>query len=1205
MKTLHTTDFDAISLKVASPEVIREWSFGEVTKPETINYRTGKSERNGLFDERIFGPEKDYECACGKYRRIRYQGIICDKCGVEVTKAIVRRERMGHIELASPVAHIWFLKNIPSRIALILGLQTQNVEKVVYFAGYIITEVDQKEKDQVLKNLDVEYKQKAHATTDDKTLEKLKELLTNSKKEIDELAPWNVLDEATYHRYSLKYGAAFKAEIGAEAIHNIFKNLNLEELVKKVEERLEKGPTVEKEKMQKRLSLLRAMIVSGIRPEWMFMTVIPVIPPGLRPMVALEGGRHATSDVNDLYRRVINRNNRLKKLIEIGAPEVILRNEKRILQEAVDSLFDNSARNDQGAAMSLTQKRQLKSLSDNLKGKQGLFRQNLLGKRVDYSARSVIVVGPQLRLEQCGLPKHMALELFKPFVISKILARELAFNIRGANKLIEEKTPEVWAILEEVIMGKYVLLNRAPTLHRLGIQAFMPILIEGNAIQLHPLVCSAFNADFDGDQMAVHLPLSEEAQREARELMAANKNILKPGSGDATVSEKLLDIVLGAYVMTKIVEGEKGEGKIFPSPNAAITAHDFGELGYRALVKVLPTDSPKYAKFEGKVFETTVGRLLFNSALPSDYPFINKEIRKKSMGPIVEELIDLYGIEAVSAIMDKIKNFGFKYVTKAGITWGIDEVQVAKGKTEMIEEGHTRVAEVQNQFNDGLLSDEERYEKTIEIWNDIIARIKKAVPDSLKLHSSVDDMVKSEARGSIGQVAQMAGMKGLIINNTGRVIDYPVIPSYKEGLSPIDYFVTTHGARKGASDTALNTAKAGYLTRRLVDVAQDILISEEDCGTKEGLTIHRKTASGIEIPLTKNIFGRVLAQDVVTKDGTVLFKRGHLLNKLDGQKIDAAEIQEVAVRSPLICKTLHGVCKKCYGQDLGRNKMIELGETIGIVAAQAIGEPGTQLTMRTFHAGGVAGVDITQGLPRVEEIFETRTPKSPAVISQYDGEVSSVKENGREKIITVLLAEHESRGKNKGKEMEYVVPFRRMPLVKAGDKVAKGQLLTDGSADLYDLFTYAGREITQEYIVNEVNKVYELQGAAVNRKHLEVIIRQMFSRKRIKTPGDTGFTQGDVVENYIFSVENLRMKEIGGEEAKAESVVLGITEASLSTQSWLSSASFQNTTRVLINAAVRGTVDVLRGLKENVIIGRLIPAGTNFENSEKIKDAKK
>jgi len=1201
-KTLQTADFDSISLKVASPEVIREWSYGEVTKPETINYRTGKSERSGLFDERIFGPEKDYECACGKYKRIRYQGIICDKCGVEVTKAIVRRERMGHIELASPVAHIWFLKNIPSRIALVLGMQAGQVEKVVYFAGYIVTEVDQREKDALLKSLDNEYKQKAHSTTDDKILEKLKELLVNSKREIDELVPWNVIDELTYHRYSLKYGACFKAEIGAEAIHNIFKKVDLPELAKKVEGMLEKVSSVDRERMEKRLSIIRAMVVSGIRPEWMFMTVIPVIPPGIRPMVALEGGRHATSDVNDLYRRVINRNNRLKKLIEIGAPEVILRNEKRILQEAVDSLFDNTARNEQGAAMSLTQKRQLKSLSDNLKGKQGLFRQNLLGKRVDYSARSVIVVGPQLKLDQCGLPKHMALELFKPFVISKILARELAFNIRGSNKLIEERTPEVWAILEEVIKGKYVLLNRAPTLHRLGIQAFKPILIEGNAISLHPLVCSAFNADFDGDQMAVHLPLSEEAQTEARELMAANKNILKPGSGDATISEKLLDIVLGAYVMTKIVEGGRGEGKIFPSPNAAITAQDFGEVDYCSRIKVLPTESVKYAQFEGKVFETTVGRLLFNSVLPEDYPYMNSELKKKSMTPIVERLVDVYGIEEVSNIMDRIKNFGFKYVTKAGITWSIDEVQVAKEKPALVAEGHARVEEVQNQFNDGLLSEEERYEKTVEVWNDIISRLKKAVPENMKAHSPVDDMIKSEARGSIGQLAQMAGMKGLIINNTGRTIDYPVIPSYKEGLSPIDYFVTTHGARKGASDTALNTAKAGYLTRRLVDVAQDIVVSEEDCGTKDNLVIHRKTASGIEVPLTKNIFGRVLAQDIEIA-GVVVFKKGHLLTKTDGYKIDEAGIESVAVRSPLTCKTLHGVCKKCYGQDLGRNKMIELGETIGIVAAQAIGEPGTQLTMRTFHAGGVAGVDITQGLPRVEEIFEGRTPKNPALISQYDGEITSIKENGREKIITVILDEHESRGKNKGREMEYVVPFRRIPLVKTGAKVKKGQLLTDGSADIHDLFQYAGREVAQEYIVNEVNKVYELQGAPVNRKHLEVIIRQMFGRKKIKIAGNTSFTQGEVVENFIFATENIRVREEGGEEAKGESVVLGITEASLSTQSWLSSASFQNTTRVLINAAVRGTVDVLRGLKENVIIGRLIPAGTSFKdtNTKSIK----
>ncbi len=1201
MKTINTSDFNAISIKLASPDRIRSWSYGEILKPETINYRTGRSERGGLFDERIFGPEKDFECYCGKYRRIRYKDIVCEKCGVEVTRSIVRRERMGHIELASPVAHIWFLRGVPSRISLLLNLPLAQVEKVVYFAGYIVTAVDDKAKAEVLKDLEIEYKTKAKSATDEKTKERLKELFTQAKKELEDLRPWKVLDEATYHKYVLRYGTSFEAGIGAETLYEIFKKINLEDMKKATEELIERANSLEREKAEKRLSLLRSMIASKIRPEWMFLIVIPVIPPGLRPMVALEGGRHATSDVNDLYRRVINRNNRLKKLKEIGAPDVILRNEKRILQEAVDSLIDNSARHGQDAVMSQSQKRSLKSLSENLKGKQGLFRQNLLGKRVDYSGRSVIVVGPQLKLNECGLPKHMALELFRPFVISKILQSELAYNIRGANKLIEDRVPEVWAILEEAIKGKYVLLNRAPTLHRLGIQAFNPILIEGNAIQLHPLVCSAFNADFDGDQMAVHLPLSEEAQTEAREIMAADKNILKPGNGEATVTAKLLDIVLGCYWMTKIIDGSTGEGKFFPSPNTAITAYDFGLVGFRSKIKVLPTGSAKYAQFGGKVFETSVGRLLFNSVLPNDYPFVNKEIERKSLSALIDNLIEKYGVGRIPVILDKLKDFGFSYVSRSGITWGIDDVKVHPKKAEYVAEGRTRAEEVLGQFEEGLLSEEERRQKTIEIWEDIKRKVEKLVPESLEKDGPVYDMVYSGARGSFGQVGQMCGMKGLIINNTGRIIEFPVIPSYKEGLSPIEYFITTHGARKGASDTALNTAKAGYLTRKLVDVSQDVTISEKDCGTKEGRHVHRgESASGIEVPLSKNIKGRVLAEEVKLSDGTV-FKRGALITKEDALRIEQNGIEEVVVRSPLTCKTIQGICQMCYGMDLGRDKMVGLWEAVGIVAAQAIGEPGTQLTMRTFHAGGVAGVDITQGLPRVEEIFERRAPKNPAIVSQWSGEVMAIREEGKEKIIEVLLAEGEFKGKSKDKTAEYTVPFRRNPIVKVGDKIAKGDLLTDGSAALDELFKFAGKEATENYIIHEINKVYELQGASISPKHMEVIIRQMFARRKIRQAGDTNLSVGDTVEHAALIKENARMKELGLAEAKADQLVLGITDASLSTQSWLSAASFQNTTRVLIQASVRGSIDTLRGLKENVIIGRLIPAGSGVRGTEEKK----
>ena len=1200
MKTLNTTEFDYIGLKLASPEQIKEWSYGEVTKPETINYRTGRSERGGLFDEKIFGPEKDYECYCGKYRRIRYKDIICEKCGVEVTRSIVRRERMGHIELSTPVSHIWFLRGVPSRMSILLNISVSDLEKVIYFAGYIITKVHEEEKTAVIDGLEKEYKSKLKNSADDDTREKLKNLLSVTKKEIAEIYEGKVLNEISFHHYSLKYGTCFEANIGAEAIYSIFKNLDLVKLKAHTEAVLEKATGTEKEKMQKRLSLIRAMTYAEIRPEWMFLTNIPVIPPVLRPMVALDGGRHATSDLNDLYRRVINRNNRLKKLKEINAPDVILRNEKRIIQEAVDALIDNSiAKQNDSAAMSQSQKRPLKSLSDNLKSKQGLFRQNLLGKRVDYSGRSVIVVGPTLKLNQCGLPKHMALELFRPFVISKVLQAELAFNIRGANKLIEERTPEVWSMLEEVIQGKYVLLNRAPTLHRLGIQAFNPILIEGNAIQVHPLVCSAFNADFDGDQMAVYVPLSVEAQAEARDLMAANKNLLKPQNGNPIVHPSK-DMVLGSYWMTKSVEGELGEGKYFQSTNMAITAFEYGIVSLRAKIKVLATDKPKYKAFNGGIFETSVGKLLFNSILPPDFAYVSEEMNQKRLSDLVDELIMHYGVDATPPILDKIKQFGFKYSTASGITWGLDNVKVPEEKESIIANGRKLEEEIRGQWSDGLLSDKERYQKIIEIWTGAKKDLEKILPKTLDKNGSAYDLFTSGARGSMGQLIQMSGMKGLIQNNQGKTLEFPIIPSYKEGLSPIEYFVTTHGARKGASDTALNTAKAGYLTRRLVDVAQDVVITEEDCGTKEGKTVSHENISGIEIPLSKNIRGRILAGDLKDATGKVIYKKGFLVTKEEAQVIEKLGFAEVFVRSPLTCKTAHGICQMCYGLDLGRNHLVDLGEAVGIIAAQAIGEPGTQLTLRTFHAGGVAGTDITTGLPRIEEIFEKRIPKNSAVVSQTDGEVVEVKDkDGKEKIIKVLS---DSKMDGKVNEIEYPVLFYRIPVVKVGDKVKKGELLTDGSADIAEIYKYGGKELVEEYIIREINKVYELQSASISRKHTEIIIRQMFSRRKIKDAGETNFSVGDIVENTALIEENERMQKIGGKEAKGDVIVLGITEVSLRTKSWLSAASFQNTNRVLIENAVKGGIDYLRGLKENVIIGRLIPAGTGFKNKTVLKD---
>ncbi len=1206
-KSLDPAQFDLVRLQLASPDKIIEWSYGEVTKPETINYRTQRSEKSGLFDERIFGPDRDYECYCGKYRGIRYKGIVCEKCGVEITRSIVRRERMGHIELASPVSHIWFLRSVPSRIGLILGMTTSDLEKVVYFAGYIVTKIHDSEKDKFMKELDTEYKSKVKTANDDKTKDALKELFVNARADVQSLVPGMVMDEATYHKFAMRYGGIFEASIGAEAIFDILKKIDLAKLQTELEKELENAGAADREKLSKRISLTKQMIKAKLRPEWMFLIRIPVIPPGLRPMVALDGGRYATSDVNDLYRRVINRNNRLLKLKDISAPEVILRNEKRILQEAVDALIDNSIRHSSsaGAAAAMAQKRALKSLSDGLKSKRGLFRQNLLGKRVDYSGRSVIVVGPELNLNQCGLPKHMALELFRPFVISGLLKRELAFNIRGANRLIDDGSKEVWEILEEVIKGKYVLLNRAPTLHRLGIQAFMPILIEGNAIQVHPLVCTAFNADFDGDQMAVHVPLSEEAQMEAREIMASDKNILKPGNNDPTVVAKMLDIVLGCFWVTKSVDGEHGEGKFFESPDAVLVAKNFGAINLRAKIKVLAPDTKKYAAHAGKIFETTAGRIIFNNILPIDYPFVNEEVGRKRVGQIIDDMITLQGAEHVAPMLDKIKTFGFSYATYSGTTWGIDDIMIPPEKADIIKRSKALADTVTEQFNDGLLTEEERIRKHIEVWQHAKSEVEKAIPKSLDKRGSVYDMVTSGARGSLSQITQMAGMKGLISSVSGDTIEFPILSCAKEGLTPIEYFITTHGSRKGLTDTALNTAKAGYLTRKLFVVAQDVVVSEEDCATKDSIIIHKQTASGINIPLSKNIRGRVLAEDV--NIGNVNFKKGHLISKADAQAIEETGVTDVKVRSPLSCKTIRGVCAQCYGLDLGKNHLIDLGEAVGTVAAQAIGEPGTQLTMRTFHAGGTAsqGGDITMGLPRVEEIFEKRRPKSPAVVATVNGTITEVKTVGKEKVIRIMpdiedLTAKTKKNKDTGTEaIEYTFPYRRTSLIRVGDKVKKGDLLTDGSADVDEIFEFGGEERAKDYLISEVGKIYELQGETVSRKHIEIIVKQMFSRRRVKEAGGTNLTEGMVVDDIQLSDENALAKEEGGEPARVERLVMGITETSLSRKSFLSAASFQHTTRVLIANAVRGAEDDLTGLMENIIIGRLVPAGSGFKGSPK------
>ena len=1202
-------DFRAIGLRLASPEEIISWGYGEVTKPETINYRTGKPERDGLFDERIFGPTKDWECYCGKYRRIRYKGVICDKCGVEVTRAIVRRERMGFIKLASPVTHIWFLRGVPSKVGLLLDMSVNDPEKVIYFAGYIITKVDEKARLKALEEIDKEFKSKAKGLPEAEAA-RLREMKDATREELRGLAVHQVLSEVEYHRMARKFGEVFEASIGAEAIRKILERLDLAALRDSLQYDLPNQSPVAQRKTLRRLQTISDMVRVGIRPEWMFLTVIPVIPPDLRPMVQLDGGRYATSDLNDLYRRVINRNNRLKRLFELRAPEVITRNEKRMLQEAVDALIDNSIRRGASPAASQIQRRPLKSLADILKGKQGRFRQNLLGKRVDYSGRSVIVVGPDLELSQCGLPKKMALELFKPFVIRKLIEKEVAHNIRGAGKLIEDQNPQVWAALEEVIAGRAVILNRAPTLHRLGIQAFYPVLIEGDAIQIHPLVCPAFNADFDGDQMAVHLPLTDEAQEEAQTIMLSSHNLLKPATGDPIVNPTQ-DIVLGSYFATLIREGKPGEGKVFASEEEALIAYNFGHVDLQARIRVripLPKlsdvegmspagQSPKSAvppskrNIGSEIIETSVGRILFNRELPVDFPYVNQELRNRDLAEIVTRIIKRYGIQGTPAILNRIKKFGFEFATRSGISWGIEDLRLPPEKQELIRVAREEVAVIRGQYQQGLLTDQERYNRIVEVWQGVVDKITKLVPQALDPQGSIYTMVDSRARGSWTQIRQMAGMKGLVVNPAGRIIELPVLSSYKEGLNVLEYFISTHGARKGTADTALRTSAAGYLTRRLVDVAQDIIVVETDCRSKEGREITREGSAEINKTIGQRAFSRALFEDAVDPDGKTVLKAGTMIGYDETKLLNEKNVSRVVVRSPITCRSLRGVCQVCYGYDLGNNDVVRIGEAVGIVAAQAIGEPGTQLTMRTFHVGGVAGGgDITTGLPRVEEIFEARPPKWRAVVSDVDGEVLEVAVEGRERVIKIQTA-----GKKEVREIRSAQ--NSAALVAVGAEVKRGMVLTEGHADLRELFRYAGRQATERYVVREVQKIYSLQGAPIHDKHIEVIVRQMFSRVRIKSAGDTEFTPGEVIEKREFRRINRRMVRAGAQPAKAVQLLMGITRVALTTSSFLSAASFQETARVLIDTAIRGKKDYLRGLKENVIIGRLIPAGTGYRKT--------
>jgi DNA-directed RNA polymerase subunit beta' len=1186
---LKTQDITAIRIKLASPNEILSWSRGEVLKPETINYRTQRAERDGLFCERIFGPEKDYECACGKYRKIRYKGIICDRCGVEVTKSIVRRERMGHIKLAAPVAHIWFLRGVPSRIAMVLDAPAQQIEKVVYFSNYIITSVDEKAKEIKIKEIGDEYKRKIaeikERTKNEKTktnenIEKLNQSKDALLTEIESIKPLKIISELEYQDLSLKFGEIFDAGTGAETLRKIFEKINLEELFKELKEKIKNTQSIARKKLLIRMKLIQGMIKVGIRPEWMFLEIIPVLPADLRPIVQLDGGRYASSDLNDLYRRIINRNNRLKYLLEIKSPEVIIRNEKRMLQEAVDALIDNKMRKSKSTTTATTGgRRVLKSLSDMLQGKQGRFRQNLLGKRVDYSGRSVIVVGPKLKLDQCGLPKKMALELFKPFVIRGIIEKELAYNVKGASRLIDEQTDEVWAILEEVVSGKYVLLNRAPTLHRLGIQAFKPILIEGEAIRIHPMVCKGFNADFDGDQMAVHLPLSKEAQKEAEERMLSSKNLLKPATA-IPITIPTQDIILGCYWLTKIKKGELGEGKIFSDEKEAILAYDLKNVSPRALVRV---------RINNQLIETSVGRILFNEVLPKEISFINDVINSKKMESIVSQIIEVCGVEKSQEHLDNIKELGIESATLSGISWGMDDLVLPKEKKKIIDDAEKEVEKIENHYQKGLLSLEEKRINVIEVWQGVKSEVEKLVPQKLSEFGPVFSIIDSGSKGSWSQPAQMAGMKGLVSNPSGQIIELPVKRSFKEGLDVLEYFISTHGARKGTVDTALRTSTAGYLTRRLVDVAHDFVVYDEDCGDRKGIIITKKEAEELNQDFAMKILGRVVLEDIKNSKDEVLVKRGELIDWNSVEKIKKDDsIQKIRVRSPLSCKLLRGVCRKCYGWDLGKGKMVECGEAVGVIAAQAIGEPGTQLTMRTFHTGGVASAsDITQGLPRVEEIFENRNPKIEAILSDVEGKILEIDEtNGIIKIET-------KDEKNKKQVIE--IKTTSKILAKANEKVDVGQKLTEGSVDLEKYFKINGTEKTQRYILREIQKIYASQGAKIHDKHVEAIVRQMFSRIKISEPGDTLWTQGEVVESPIFEEENARLEKEGKNPAKGKTILLGISRVSLSTNSFLSAASFQQTSRVLIKASLDGRVDPLRGLKENVIIGKLILAGTGFK----------
>jgi len=1275
-----TIDFDAIRISLASPEQIVSWSHGEVTKPETINYRTQKPEKDGLFCERIFGPTRDWECYCGKYKKIRYKGIICDKCGVQVTRSIVRRERMGHIKLASPVTHVWYLRGVPSRLGLYLGLSVRDIEKVVYFASFIIKKVDEKAKEEILTKMKEEFESfkkeveeewekrkkgldkeiaieiKKNPQEDEKSVarrvrnyfrqwqeemeekkKEMKEAYEDAKEEVSRIEKYNIISEARYIDLKRKYGDFFEAGIGTEAILDLIKEIDINELAKSLERKKEKAAGQRRKKIMKRLRFVRGLIKAKINPAWMILTHIAVIPPDLRPMVQLDGGRFATSDINDLYRRVINRNNRLKRLQELNAPEVIQRNEKRMLQEAVDALIGTESQ--RGRATVMVGKRKLKSLSEGLKGKQGRFRQNLLGKRVDYSGRSVIVVGPELKLDQCGIPKTMALELFKPFVISQLISRGFTHSTKNASKLIDAGIPEVWDILEEVTRKYLVLLNRAPTLHRLGIQAFQLVLIEGKAIRIHPLVCAPFNADFDGDQMAIHVPLSLQAQEEAREIMLSSKNLLRPSDGSPSVAPSQ-DIVLGCYYITTEEAGAKGEGKAFSNKEEAVLAYQLGKIHERAKIKV---------KINDKIIDTTVGRILFNKAVPPELGFINEPMDKKNLERIIAHSFKELGIGKTAQFVDEIKRIGMAASTSSGITLSVEDLVIPETKEKYIRETEKKSDEIESQYKKGLITENEKYLKNIELWTETKEKIEDEIIKGFSETNPVNLMFTSKARGSKDQLSQMVAIRGLLQDPSGNIIDLPIKSNFKEGLTVLEYFISSHGARKGLADTALRTSDAGYLTRRLVDVAQDVIVTEADCGTYEGIEFSKSEAVSKE-DFIKRLDGRILCEDIVGKDKKILFNRGEELTLEKIEKIiENKDIEKVKVRSVLQCKSAWGVCQMCYGRDLARGRLVKLGEAVGIMAAQSIGEPGTQLTMRTFHTGGIAKKDITQGLPRVEELFEARTPKGKAVIAEISGTIKIIKEdegisvkvisddfkkelikikknskilvknNEKVKAGQVLVKgpgqkQKKAYGKgrvkvdkekkellviyNKKDERIYKIESSMELVVKDGERINAGERITEGHIDLHQLLNVANSLRVKRHIVEEIQEIYESQGQSINDKHIEIIIRQMFSKVKIIDPGSSDFLEGEVIEKYrayAFNqlAESKRQKGIVFEE-----LLLGITKAALSTESFLSAASFQETTSVLIEAATEGKIDYLRGLKENVILGKLIPAGTGFKEKK-------